>query len=121
MKFAAPSGSPSTETAPSTVHRSPLRDLRLAGLIEGTTLVLLMGVAVPLKRMADLPEATALMGAIHGVAFLVYLAMLIDAFSAGLLGRWVALRGLFLALLPTGTFWNDPALRRAQARFLERT
>ena len=93
--------------------RSPLRDLRVAAFAEGTTLVLLMGVAVPLKRLADLPEATAVMGAVHGVAFLVYLAFLVDAWAAGLVGRTLALRGLVLALVPTGTFWNDAALRRA--------
>lgn len=97
--------------------RSPLGDLRLAGLVEGTTLILLMGIAVPLKRMAGLPEATAVMGAVHGVAFLVYLAMLTDGLATGLIGRRVALRGLALALVPTGTFWNDPALRRAERRF----
>ena len=95
----------------------PLGDLRLAGMVEGTTLILLMGVAVPLKRMAGLPEATAVMGAVHGAAFLVYLAMLIDALAAGLIGRWIALRGAALALVPTGTFWNDRALRRAEAAF----
>lgn len=103
---------------PEVASSSPLADLRIAGLVEGATLILLMGVAVPLKRMGGFSEATAVMGAVHGVAFLVYLSMLIDALAAGLVGRWIALRGVVLALVPTGTFWNDSALRRAEAAFL---
>ncbi len=47
---------------------SQLRRLELASLVEATTLVLLVGVAVPLKHFAGQPTAVAVMGPIHGLA-----------------------------------------------------
>lgn len=93
----------------------PLIDLRTIALVEGTTLVLLMGVAAPVKRMFDLPEVSSIIGAVHGLAFIVYVAMLIEFYVAGLIGKWLGLRCFILALIPTGTFWNEPSLRRREA------
>lgn len=55
--------------------RPPLRALRGASLAEGATLLVLLLVAVPLKRMADLPLAVSIAGPLHGAAFLVYGAL----------------------------------------------
>ncbi|MEY4733742.1 MAG: hypothetical protein RLZZ464_1808, partial [Pseudomonadota bacterium] len=49
-----------------------LRTLRWASWAEGATLLLLMLVAVPLKRLADWPLGVSVMGPIHGAAFVVY-------------------------------------------------
>ncbi len=49
-----------------------LRKLEVASLIEATTLVLLLGVAVPLKHFAGRPEAVTVMGPVHGIAFCFY-------------------------------------------------
>jgi integral membrane protein len=92
--------------------RGPLWDLRVAALVEGTTLVLLMGGAVPIKRVFDLPAVSSVMGTIHGLAFLIYMTMLIDALAAGFIGKRLAIRSALLAFVPTGTFWNEPSLRR---------
>ena len=54
-----------------------LRWMRAVSLIEGSTLLLLVLVAVPLKHVADLPVATRIMGPIHGLAFLSYGWMLV--------------------------------------------
>jgi integral membrane protein len=45
-----------------------MRRLRLASWAEGATLLLLLLVAVPLKRLAGWPEAVSLMGPLHGAA-----------------------------------------------------
>ena len=60
----------------------PLRTLRLASLGEGATLLLLVLIAVPLKRLAGMPEAVSVMGPIHGAAFLLYLAVVFKNLSA---------------------------------------
>ena len=52
-----------------------LRPLRVASFVEGATLIALVLVAVPLKRLAGMPEAVSLVGPIHGAAFLAYVAM----------------------------------------------
>ena len=56
-----------------------LRWLRWASLAEGLTLVLLVCIAVPLKRMAGMPEFVSALGPLHGGAFLIYLAMVARA------------------------------------------
>lgn len=56
----------------------PLRHLQLASLFEGLTLLGLLGVAVPLKHLADMPQAVSMMGPMHGVAFLIYLWVVIN-------------------------------------------
>ena len=93
------------------------RDLRIAALAEGMTLVLLVLVAVPLDRLTGCRDMVTAMGPIHGTAFLVYWAAIVEALSAGLIGPWMALRAFVLSLIPTGTFWNDRALRRIEQKY----
>jgi integral membrane protein len=92
----------------------PLSRLRLAGLAEGTTLLLLVGVAVPLKRLAGWPEGVGILGPVHGLAFLVYVYALAEAASAGAWPRREIARAALACLVPFGTFLNDRWLRRRQ-------
>lgn len=73
-------------------------------LLEGTTLLLLLFLAVPAKRLLDYPEAVSLMGPVHGAAFIVYIASL----TVFLVGSKLNLRhwfvGLLAAFLPFGSF-----------------
>lgn len=78
--------------------------LRLFGLVEGTSLLLLLFVAVPLKYGADWPEAVRWVGWIHGILFLVFL---VDLAWVHFRFRWPVLRSLMVfvaALLPFGPF-----------------
>lgn len=85
-----------------------LRLLRWASLAEGTTLILLVCLAVPLKRMAGMPEFVTLMGPLHGAAFLVYLAMVMRAASVGLLTAMETVRLVLVAFIPFGVFlWSE--------------
>jgi integral membrane protein len=86
--------------------------LRLAGLVEGTTLLLLIGAAVPLKRLAGWPEGVSLLGPVHGLVFLLYLYALAEAASAGAWPRRDIARAALACLVPFGTFLNDRWLRR---------
>ena len=73
-------------------------------ILEGTTLLLLLFLAVPAKRLFGYPEVVTLMGSIHGAAFIVYIVTL-TAFWAGKhlkLGQWCI--GLLAAFLPFGSF-----------------
>lgn len=88
-----------------------LRPLRVASFAEGATLIALLLVAVPLKRLAGLPEAVSVMGPIHGAAFLIYLAMVLFYSSKGHL-RPMAVPGLLLAaFVPFGAFLAGPLFR----------
>lgn len=94
---------------------SQLRRMRGVSLIEGSTLLLLLLVAVPLKHVAGLPIATRIMGPIHGLAFLAYGWMLIRMTAGGGWSRADIARLSIAALIPFGAFINERALARRQA------
>jgi integral membrane protein len=92
------------------IHR-----LRMVGLGEGASLLILLGVAMPLKYAAGRPEAVSVAGAAHGVLFLLYLAMLTHAWMAL---RWPFARVVLLVVagvMPFGTIIADAWLRRYEA------
>jgi len=92
-----------------------LRKLEIMSLIEAATLVLLVGVAVPLKHLAHLNLAVKIMGPVHGVAFLSYVW---TALQTVIGGGWrpAAIARLFLvAFIPFAGFANLPFLRARAA------
>ncbi|QYY34931.1 DUF3817 domain-containing protein [Ruficoccus sp. ZRK36] len=88
------------------IHR-----LRIIGLIEGISFLLLLGVAMPLKYFGDMPEAVKVVGWAHGVLFIGFVVLLM---IATILADWSLRRGaLFFiaALVPFGPFLVDKRLR----------
>jgi integral membrane protein len=92
-----------------------LRRMRAVSLLEGTTLLLLLLIAVPLKHLAGLPIATAIMGPIHGMAFVLYVWMLIQTVSGGGWSPPETLWMVVAAFIPFGAFLNERALASRQA------
>ena len=72
-----------------------LRGLRIAAAVEATTLLLLIGVAVPLKHFDGSPLGVQILGPVHGLTFVTYLWLVLRSFGAGFLSRdgavWLAL------------------------------
>lgn len=89
--------------------------LRLAGYAEGTSLVLLVCVAVPLKRLWGIPDLVSIVGPIHGVTFVSYLTLAINAVSGGGWRTVDIARTVGVAIIPFGTFVNDRFLARRHA------
>ena len=93
-----------------------IRQLRVVGLVEGISFLVLLGIAMPLKYLAGLPMAVRIVGMAHGVLFVIYVMALLHA---QMTVRWPVRRvlGLFLAaVLPAGTFVADGGLRAEQLR-----
>ncbi|WP_223651229.1 DUF3817 domain-containing protein [Hymenobacter psoromatis] len=89
---------------------TPLARLRAISILEGASLLLLLGVAMPLKYLAHEPAAVRVVGLIHGVLFVAYVLLLIQntierRWSAGKLGL-----GLVLSVLPFGAFYAERRL-----------
>lgn len=99
---------------------SPLHRLRLLGRLEGLTLLILLLIAVPLRHAGGLPIATKIMGPIHGLIFVLYVAALIDTISGGGWTKREAFRAALAALLPFGTLANDSMIRAKIARSVGR-
>jgi integral membrane protein len=86
---------------------TPLSRLRLVGLLEGVSYLLLLGVAMPLKYVFGEPFAVRYVGMAHGILFVLYLLAMVPV---ALDFRWslktVAL-GVLASILPAGPFVFD--------------
>ncbi len=78
--------------------------LRWSALFEGSSLILLLAVAMPLKYYADFPEAVKIIGPIHGILFLTFLVLLFSHTVKGELNLAKTLAGFFASFIPFGTF-----------------
>ena len=78
--------------------------LRWVALFEGTSLLLLLFVAMPLKYHFAVPEAVKIIGPLHGVLFLSFIVLLFSHASKGELGLLKTLTGFVASFIPFGTF-----------------
>ena len=93
---------PGVESASLAARR--VRWLRIVALVEATTLLVLVGVAVPLKHLGDWPLGVRLLGPIHGLVFVAYLWLVIQSRGAGLLSRGESVRLAAAAFVPVAGF-----------------
>ncbi len=89
--------------------------LRHAALCEGATLVLLLAVAVPLKHLAGHAGMVALMGPVHGMAFLYYLWTITSNVSAEDWTRTEVAQLIGCAMLPFGAWFSIGLIKRKAA------
>jgi integral membrane protein len=87
--------------------KTALNILRIIGLLEGISYLVLLGIAMPLKYYYDMPSMVQNVGMAHGVLFVAYVIILL---IVHILYKWNILRtlGAFIAsLVPFGTFYAD--------------
>ncbi|WP_437664624.1 DUF3817 domain-containing protein [Sorangium sp. So ce1182] len=89
-----------------------LRSLRLASLVEGASLLLLLLVAMPLKYGVGLAVAVRVAGTLHGLLFLVLLSVASRAYFERAVSPRSLLRVLALSLVPLGFLAAERLLRR---------
>lgn len=98
---------------------SPLGKVRLMGLLEGCSFLLLVGVAMPLKYFMDQPMAVRITGSIHGALFLWLCWLVMEVVAQR---DWSKMKGLgviLAALFPLGPWLIDGWLKREQALMVE--
>ncbi|MDI6409361.1 DUF3817 domain-containing protein [Streptomyces albus] len=91
---------------------SALRRLRLTSVPEGVSFLLLLVCSV-LKRTTDF-NAVPVMGAVHGILFILYVIFWADAWNRI---KWPFGRAALyfvLSVLPTGGFFADRMLREEE-------
>ena len=92
-----------------------VRGLVGASFVEATTLPLLFFVAMPLKHLAGYPTAVRVMGPAHGLAFLTFVWLAVEAVAGSDWSRRDAIRLFVGAVVPFGGFLNLPFLSRRAA------
>lgn len=84
---------------------------RLVAILEGISVVLLFGVAMPLKYIFGIPGATSLAGQIHGAFVVIYMFALL---SVWIVQRWSigkVLVAFIASIVPLGTFLFEHKIR----------
>ncbi len=85
---------------------------RWIALIEGITTVMLFVFAMPLKYGAGKDALIQPFGMAHGVAFIIYVMLMVWALSQNRVGPMGWLRCALAGLIPFGTFVNHRWLER---------
>lgn len=95
----------------------PLTIARITGAADGTTLLLLLAVAMPLKYAAGLPLAVTIVGTLHGGVFIVYLlAVLYAQLRLQWHVKWTLLAFL-AAFVPFANYVLNRYWKKHEARF----
>ncbi|MBC8012153.1 MAG: DUF3817 domain-containing protein [Burkholderiales bacterium] len=86
---------------------TPLARLRLVGLLEGVSFLVLLLIAMPLKYAAGQPLAVRYAGMAHGVLFLLYLLALVPVALDHKWGWKTCALAVLASVLPAGPFVFD--------------
>jgi integral membrane protein len=81
--------------------------LRLLSMVEGTSTLVLFGVAMPLKYFADMPLAVRIVGSLHGLLFVGLVIAFLVAVRRVPISQGLATAGIVAAVLPFGPFVFD--------------
>lgn len=90
--------------------KQPLKLFRGVGYAEGISFLLLLGIAMPLKYLMDIPMAVTIVGALHGGLFVLYLAVIL---YVTIVKRWSFIKAILAvvsSVIPFGPFIFDARL-----------
>ncbi|MES2924275.1 MAG: DUF3817 domain-containing protein [Verrucomicrobiota bacterium] len=95
--------------------KSPVGRMRLIGMFEGVSFILLMAVAMPLKYFAGMPEAVKWTGWFHGILFICYCLAIFAALVGGRISVGKSVLAFAASLFPFGPFLIDRKLAGDEA------
>jgi integral membrane protein len=82
--------------------------LRLLGILEGLSLLVLIFIAMPMKYLLGNPALVKSIGPVHGVLFIFFV---INAITVGVEYKWkfteVTWKVVLASFIPFGTFYID--------------
>ena len=90
--------------------------VRIAGIIEGISFLLLLGLAMPMKYFAGQPQYVRVIGMVHGLLFLALCLSLLLALLNGKITFGRTVQAFVASLLPFGTFVIDKKLALDEQR-----
>ncbi len=97
--------------------KDPVYPLRAIAVVEGFSFLLLLFVSMPLKYYMGMATFSYYVGLTHGCLFIVYVFIAIHTIIRGQINGLQFLRVLIASVIPFGTFFNDPMLKRQQEKF----
>ncbi len=91
-----------------------IQRFRMTALAEGSSFLLLLFVAMPMKYLMGMPKVVTVVGAIHGILFLAYVAQLAKLRATHQWDNRFSFYALLASLLPFGPFIFDKHLREKE-------
>lgn len=92
---------------------SSIGRLRIIGFLEGVSLLILLGIAVPLKYAFGNPALVKMIGPVHGLLFLLFV---LNTLQVGIEQNWrfrtITWKVLLACMVPFGTFYIDCTILR---------
>ncbi len=92
-----------------------LHRFRKIAFLEGLSFLALLFIAMPVKYMLGEPALVRYVGMLHGVLFILFILLLVDAAR---LHRWSMkfnTAAFIASLIPFGTFWLEKRLKAIAA------
>jgi integral membrane protein len=86
----------------------------MTALAEGSSFLLLLFVAMPMKYLMGLPKVVTVVGGIHGILFLLYVAQLAKLHMKHQWGFKFSCYAFLASILPFGPFLFDKHLREEE-------
>ncbi len=93
--------------------RDPVGRVRAVGMVEGLSFLILLGIAMPLKYFAGMPLAVRIVGMAHGVLFILFLLVIVQAWGNKALSFRQAVMAGIASLIPFGPFLIDRRLAQS--------
>jgi len=92
-----------------------LHRFRMVGMAEGISFLVLLLIAMPLKYLANIPEAVKVMGWIHGALFVIFIYFAFEVMVALNKNLIWLIKAFVAAFIPLGTFVFDRQLKKDAA------
>jgi len=77
------------------------------GRLEGSSLLILLFIAMPVKYLMGEPVGVRIVGALHGGLFMLYIYLLVNLSSDQSWSWKKTLKGFILSSVPFGTFYFE--------------
>ncbi len=89
-----------------------IKIFRAVAMAEGISFLVLLGIAMPLKYFADSPMAVRIVGLLHGVLFVAFIALAWETTSV--LNKKLSwfVKAFVASIIPFGTFLLDKELKK---------
>lgn len=100
---------------PLELSSSSIDRLRLASILDGISYLILLGIAMPLKYVWEMPLAVRIVGSLHGLLFLALCACLLEALLKKRLSFGWCVFVFLCALFPFAPFLLDRKLKEKRA------
>ena len=99
--------------------KNRIKYLRLTGITEGISFLILLVIAMPLKYYFGWPFAVKVVGWLHGILFIAYISAVLLAIKAMKWGWFSVGVALAASLIPIGTFVLDASWKKREIELAE--